>query len=152
MFVLMLLLWIVFNGQVTTEILIFGVIIAAGVSFFAVKFMDYSFKTEFRMLKKLHLFILYGAVLVWEIIKANIVLVKCICKGQTKLTPHICRFSSPVKSDMAKNLLANSITLTPGTITVSQNGDEFVVHCLDKTLSDGIDSSTFVRILKKIEG
>lgn len=152
MFALMLALWIVFNGQITVEILIFGVIIAAAVSFFAVKFMDYSFKDEFKMLKKLHLFIWYGVVLVWEIIKANLILVKCVFKGQSKLTPHICRFKSPVKSDMAKNLLANSITLTPGTITVSQLGDEFVVHCLDRSLSEGIDSSSFVKILKKIEG
>ena len=46
---------------------------------------------------------------------------------------------------------ANSITLTPGTITVSLSDDEYVVHCLDKELAQGIDSSVFVELLKRIE-
>lgn len=151
MFLLMVALWIIFNGQFTWEILIFGILIGAAVSLFAVKFMGYSFKKEFQMLKKAHLFIEYGLVLLWEIIKANIALVGFIFKGQKKVTPHICTFESPVKTQMAKTMLANSITLTPGTITVSQHGDSFVVHCLDKSLADGIDTSSFVKILKKIE-
>lgn len=152
MFALLLVLWIIFNGNITVEILIFGVIIAAAVSFFAVKFMGYSFKKEFSMLKKAHLFVWYGAALLWEIIKANLILVKCVFKGQKGVVPYVCRFKSPVSSDMAKNMLANSITLTPGTITVFQQGDDFVVHCLDKSMAEGIDSSIFVKILKKIEG
>ncbi len=152
MFILLLALWIVFNGQFTFEILLFGIGISLAVCLFMVKFMGYSFRKEFGMLKKLPWFLLYGVVLIIEIFKANIVLVKCILKGRKKLNACICRFSSPVKSGLAKVMLANSITLTPGTITVSQHGDDFVVHCLDKSMAEGIDSSIFVNILKKIEG
>lgn len=52
---------------------------------------------------------------------------------------------------MAKVILANSITLTPGTITVSVEGDVFCVHCLDKELAEGIENSVFVQLLERME-
>jgi multicomponent Na+:H+ antiporter subunit E len=48
-------------------------------------------------------------------------------------------------------ILANSITLTPGTITVSLTDDHLLVHCLDKSLAEGMDDSVFVRLLQKME-
>ena len=48
-------------------------------------------------------------------------------------------------------LLANSITLTPGTITLFQEGDHFVVHCLRREFGDGIEESSFVKLLRKIK-
>jgi multicomponent Na+:H+ antiporter subunit E len=48
-------------------------------------------------------------------------------------------------------MLADSITLTPGTITVSLEGNEYVVHCLDKELAEGINTSVFVTLLKRLE-
>ena len=57
-----------------------------------------------------------------------------------------------LKTDTARVVLANSITLTPGTITVTLEGDEFVVHCLDKELADGIENSVFVALLRRMEG
>ena len=61
------------------------------------------------------------------------------------------RFKTDLKSAPARIMLANSITLTPGTITVSLTGDEYVVHCLDKSLAEGINSSIFVTLLRRLE-
>ena len=55
------------------------------------------------------------------------------------------------RAQIAKVILANSITLTPGTITVSEEKGVFCVHALDKSLADGIESCSFVEILKKME-
>lgn len=41
--------------------------------------------------------------------------------------------------------------MTPGTITVTLTENEYMVHCLDKELAEGISSSVFVELLKKIE-
>lgn len=49
-------------------------------------------------------------------------------------------------------LLANSITLTPGTITVALEDNEYTVHCLDRRFGEGLADSSFVRLLHKIEG
>ena len=56
-----------------------------------------------------------------------------------------------MKSKFLQVVLANSITLTPGTITVDIEGDEFDVYCLDLTMADGIEDSIFVRELVKAE-
>ena len=48
-------------------------------------------------------------------------------------------------------LLANSITLTPGTITIEQREDEYTVHCLDSSFIEGIEKSTFVKLLERME-
>lgn len=61
------------------------------------------------------------------------------------------KFKTNLKTRPGRILLANSITLTPGTITVSLSDDEYVVHCLDKSLAQGIDSSIFVELLEKME-
>ena len=47
--------------------------------------------------------------------------------------------------------LANSITMTPGTITCDIDDDVFIVHALDVSMSEGMDESTFVEQIKKME-
>jgi multicomponent Na+:H+ antiporter subunit E len=56
-----------------------------------------------------------------------------------------------LKTETARVILANSITLTPGTITVSLTDDHLLVHCLDKSLAEGMEDSVFVRLLQKME-
>ena len=68
-----------------------------------------------------------------------------------EIEPAVVRFKTDLKTQQARILLANSITLTPGTITVSLEEDEYVVHCLDKSLAEGINSSVFVTLLRKME-
>ena len=63
----------------------------------------------------------------------------------------LVRFRTTLRTRVARVLLANSITLTPGTITVTLEGDELTVHCLDKTLAEGLSDGIFVRELEKLE-
>ncbi|MBO4509732.1 MAG: Na+/H+ antiporter subunit E [Lachnospiraceae bacterium] len=152
MFLFLLALWIIFNGAFTLEILLFGIGISASVCFFMVKFAGYNIKRELKAAKKLPFIIEYLFVLLIEIIKANIACSGLIIKGSKKIQPVVVSFSSPLKSEFLSTVLANSITLTPGTISVSMRNGQFTVHCLDSSLCDGIDSSSFVKILKRIEG
>lgn len=151
MYVLFFLLWIIFNGRVTAEIVIFGLVISAALYWFICRFMDYSPKREMRYLKKGGLLIQYLYHLVKEIVIANFATMKLICSSNKVVEPVLVEFDTHFKTDTSRFLLANSITLTPGTITVAINGDRFVVHCLDKTLAEGMDASIFVKLLEKIE-
>ncbi len=151
MFVLFFLIWIIFNGNITTEIVIFALVIAAAVFAFICKFMDYSLKKEFLLYKKILAFIGYVVILVVEIIKANIAVIHMIVTHKEIVEPVIVKFKVGLKSETAKVILANSITLTPGTITVSLEEDEFVVHCLDKNFAEGMEDSLFVKLLQKME-
>lgn len=151
MFILLFLLWLILNGKFTVEIAILGLVISAVILLFMCKFMDFSLKKELKLYKNFFWFVKFIAILVWEIIKANLSLISLETTQRYELEPVLVSFTSPVKSSVGKFLLANSITLTPGTITVSQEGDEFVVHALDSSLAVGLDSSVFVKQILKLE-
>ena len=151
MFLLFFLVWIIFNGAITTEIVVFGLVIAAAMYAFVCKFMDYSIRKDILYIKKFFMLLEYVCVLVWEIVKANFAVIKLITSSRYELEPAMVLFRVDLETKMARVILANSITLTPGTITVLLEEDEFIVHCLDKELAEGINRSVFVELLKKLE-
>jgi len=113
--------------------------------------MDFGPKKELMYLKKSGYLLQYLYHLVKEIILANFATMKLVCSAGRVVEPVLIEFETHFKNDSSRFLLANSITLTPGTITVAVEGDKFIVHCLDKTMADGIETSVFVRLLEKIE-
>lgn len=151
MYILFFLLWVMFNGQLTLEIAIFGLVIAAAMYLFICKFMDYSIRKDNVILKEIGYILQYIGLLLWEIVKANMVTIRFIMSIKHKNEPVLVSFKTTLKTQTAKSLLANSITLTPGTITVSLEEDEYVVHCLDKSFSEGLADSSFVKLLTKME-
>lgn len=151
MYLLFFAIWVIMNGRITLEVVLFGVVIATLMFAFVCKFMDYSIKKEVWLFKNFFLLLWYVIVLVVEILKANFAVVKMIFSVKYQIEPALVTFKSPLKTGFANFLLANSITLTPGTITVSSENGEFVVHCLDKDLAVGMDDSIFVHLLKKLE-
>ena len=151
MFVFILLFWIILNGKVTVEILLIGLVVAALAMWFANKMLNYTISAEKKFWRNFGLALKYLAVLAIEIIKANVVVLKLLLSKGRKLHPVIVRFESPLKKELLKVILANSITLTPGTITVRMDEHGYEVHCLDEFLAKGLDSSDFVKILKKME-
>lgn len=151
MYVLFFLAWIIFNGNITLEIVIFGIVIATFMFAFMCKFMDYSFKKELNVYKKSIWFLAYVVLLLREIIKANLAIIPKILTVEEEMEPVIVKFRTTLKSDFTRMLLANSITLTPGTITVSLEEDEYTIHCLDTSLADGLENSDFEKALKRLD-
>ncbi len=150
MFVLVFLLWMILNGRITAELVIIGLIIAAAVTFFVHKAMNYSFKSDVRVLQNLHLFALYILVLIREIVKASFSVIAGIITRK-KPDPVIVEFDSGLPTHMQNVLLANSITLTPGTYTLFQDKGHFVIHCLYREYSYAMGDSSFIRILGKMK-
>lgn len=151
MFILFFLIWVIFNGQLTVEIAAFGVVIAGVMYWFLCRFFDYSPRYDLFLLRKAPLLLHYFFTLVVEILKANLTVFKLIYTAEYELEPAVVHFKTSLRSTFARVLLANSITLTPGTITVALTDNEYTVHCLDKELAEGISSSVFVKLLTKIE-
>ena len=151
MYVIFFLIWIIFNGQFTLEIAAFGLVIAGAFYWFICRYLDYSPRKDIILCKRFFLLLHYLFVLLKEILKANMEVFKMTYSAKHHLEPAIIHFTTTLRSNFARVLLANSITLTPGTITVSLQDNEYVVHCLDKDLAEGIDSSIFVKLLERIE-
>lgn len=151
MYLVFFLIWIIFNGQFTLEIAAFGVVIAGLMYWFLCKFLNYKPRTDLILAKKFFQMLHYVFVLFKEIIKANFAVIKMIMSSRYEIEPAVVRFKTDLKTTPARIMLANCITLTPGTITVSLEENEYVVHCLDKSLAEGISSSIFVTLLKELE-
>lgn len=151
MYLLYFILWVIFNGNLTLEICLFGLVIAGLMLAFTCKFMDYSLEKEKRIVKKYFKILRYLCVLVAEIIKANFAVMHMILSEREEVEPVLVKFHSDMKTTMGKAFLANAITLTPGTITVTLEDSEYVVHCLDESLAEGIDTSVFVDLLTDLE-
>ena len=151
MFILFFLVWVIFNGQFTLEIAVFGIVIAGAMYWFICKFLNYKPGYDLFLCKKAPLLIHYLITLIIEILKANGAVFKMIYSAEYEPEPAIVHFQTDLKTTFARVLLANSITLTPGTITVSLKDNIYTVHCLDKELAMGIDYSVFVKLLERIE-
>lgn len=151
MFLLLFSVWLILNGRITGEICILGLIISAALFYFMCRFMDYSIQKEMMIFRLLPLLVQYFWVLVKEIVKANMCVLKMIVSPEIQPEPALVYFDTELKTGLAKVMLADSITLTPGTITVSLEENHFCVHCLDKELAEGMEASVFVELLERME-
>ena len=151
MFILLIVIWFIFNGKITTEIFILGILLSACIYLFMCRFMDYGLRKDIALIKKSVYFLYYIGVLIVEIIKANVQVMHLVLTDREVAEPVIIGYKTRLKTNLSRVILANSITLTPGTITVSLEEDELVVHCLDKSMAEGMDDLIFERLLEKME-
>jgi multicomponent Na+:H+ antiporter subunit E len=81
---------------------------------------------------------LYVPYLFWEIAKANVMVVYVVLHPSMPIDPSMEEFSPAVPLGLPVTTLANSITLTPGTVTVDVRNGKFHVHALTQSARDGI--------------
>lgn len=151
MFFVYFALWVILNGKWTTEIAAFGLVFAALAYFFSCRFMGFSLKTDARMLRSAWQAVRYGWLLLGEIIQANLTVMRMVLDLEFEPKPQLVRFSSGLEKERHRVVLANSITLTPGTITCVLEEDEFLVHALDESLVDGLEDGAMITRLKELE-
>ena len=151
MLALFFLVWVIFNGRLTLEIAVFGIAVSAAVFAFVCKYMDYSLQREKRLYRKLPQYARYVLVLIREIVIANLAVCRLILTRKETVEPVLVRIHTDLKTETAKVILANSITLTPGTITCGVGDDLFCVHALDGRYAGGMDDSVFVTEIRKLD-
>ncbi|MDF1818690.1 MAG: Na+/H+ antiporter subunit E [Immundisolibacteraceae bacterium] len=88
----------------------------------------------------------------WEIVKANVTVIKIILDPKLPIKPS--RFRVPVsqKTDIGRVLYANSITLTPGTISLEVNENDIVIHALTEAGEAGLKDGKMDRLVTAVEG
>lgn len=132
-FLVMMSMWVIFSGKFDLFHLSLGVI-----SSLIVAYLSSDLLITATTPRKIPLlwggFLLYFPWLLWQIVLANIHVLKLVFHPDmiNRINPQMVHFKSRLKNDMALVTFANSITLTPGTITVSLSlyGD-FSVHAID---------------------
>ncbi len=150
MFLALLLFWVVFNGRITLEILLVG----AAVSAVLTRFWKKLFGGTGRLLPSagvLWRYFKYVCGLTLEIISCSIKVMHLVLHPEEEVRPQLLTFRTGLREDSHRVVLANSITLTPGTITVGLQGDLIRVHGLDASFLEGIEDCDMVRRLKQME-
>lgn len=135
-FLFLMAFWIPFSGMFDAFHLSLGVLCCAFVALISHKFIFEDFSREGK-LKKAGRFIVYMVWLLYQIVLSNLHVVRMVF-SPSKIEPQIVKFKSTLKSDLSLVTLANSITLTPGTVTMDIIDGEFYVHALDQQVADDI--------------
>jgi len=153
-FILSLILWLLLTFRLTVPNIITGSVAALICSLI---FSKYYFSNVHKFLQphRYFWFIIYLVVFIWACIKANFDVAFRVLHPAMPIRPGIVRVKTSLKSEFARTLLANSITMTPGTITVDIIDDFFYIHWIyisseDPEVYTKIIIGKFENYIKKI--
>lgn len=150
-FVIMLGFWVVMSGMFDAFHFSLGVICCLLVAHFSssLLFLDHDRPWVREMIG----LIIYFPWLVWQILIANFQVAYIILHPRMleKIDPHLFRFKSKLTRPMSKVAMAQSITLTPGTITVNIHEDEFTVYALTSEAAESLPGDMEERVARALE-
>lgn len=127
LFIIVFIFWLLLTFSLSAANIITGIVAALiTTAFFGKFFIDKFYK--FFQLKRYYWFIVYLLIFIWEVLKANFDVAYRVIHPALPIKPGIVKVPLEIKSDIARTMLANSITMTPGTITVDIIGDDIFVH------------------------
>lgn len=89
--------------------------------------------------------------LAWEVVKANLQVAKTILSPSMPIRPHLIRVPADQRTTIGKVTLANTITITPGTISLDLRDGVILVHCLDDEMADQDSSGTSSKMIHWLE-
>jgi multicomponent Na+:H+ antiporter subunit E len=130
--------WFLMSPSLAPANVIIGIASVLGITYFWSSDLfrpGHPMKFNLRQVIKL---LLYLAHLGWNIILANISVAIIVLSPKLPISPGFILLQTKLKLDLTRVLYANSITLTPGTITVDLNGDRLLVHCITEEAAKGV--------------
>lgn len=145
------LFWIVLSESFSIERICIGVIIAYIISKFGEELLEIKYKNLKLNVNKLTMFFRYLCLLLVEIFKSCINVAKIVLNPKMKIAPSVCIIETRLKSNFLRTILANSITLTPGTLTVFMDDNKITIHSLQEENLKDLENSSFEKILLKVE-
>lgn len=151
MFILFFAVWLLLSGHLSAESVLFGLIAAGLMTVFSRKVMGPTVRHDLPLLPKAGAALRYAGFLLWEMLKSCLSVMKLVYTRPEKIKPRLIWFHTDLKTEGGRALLANSLTLTPGTITVCVRGPEFCVHAVDSVYGEGVEDSPFSRKIRKLE-
>jgi len=137
-----MLVWFALTLSLEKEELVVGFIVSIILTFALFKSYQKIELPKFSIKRIVYLFI-YVLVLFKEIIIANFDVAYRILHPKMPINPGVVTIKTELKQDLAKMILANSITLTPGTFTLDINDDTLIIHWMNMK-TDNIDEATKV--------
>lgn len=127
-FISMFFIWTALSYPLSNQEIIYGTILSFLLSILAVVYnkdkKQFKFKSLFYLIKYFFVFLV-------ELIKANLNMARIVLTPSLPISPKVIKVKTSLTSPIAKAILANSITLTPGTISVELVEDEIFIHAVE---------------------
>ena len=128
-FITLLLVYLLLAGFQVDEVIL-GSIISAALAFILVKYINFNIDIFFPW-KLVKFVFVYIPVFIWKLILSNLDVARRVLSPKIPLNPGIVKIKTDLKGDIGKLTLANSITLTPGTLSIDVEDDFIYVHTID---------------------
>ena len=157
LFLLLFAFWMALAGSLKTKFVIYGIITAATTVWLCYPLLlvpnrDGS-KKYFVFGVPILKFISYTGWLMWQLVLANIDVLKATTSQELDIDPKVVRFYFRVDNPMAYVVLANSITLTPGTVTLNVDDEGlFEIHALTVGAAEGVLDGSFQKKVADLFG
>ena len=88
----------------------------------------------------------------WEIVKANIDVARVLVRRRMPTDISVINVKATQKSDVGQVVYANSITLTPGTVTIALDDNILTIHALTTSAAEGLNTGEMDRRVTAVEG
>lgn len=147
-------MWLIFSERLTADTIIAGLIVVALVTFFLYRLGMWNPAREKLFLTRIIPFIGFLFRLVFEVCKANVHMIGVVLSDNpdARISPRLVAHRTKLRTAKGRVALANSITLTPGTVTVDVGDDCVYVHAIDAYAYDGLTHSVLEKRLERMEG
>lgn len=142
-------IWVLWSWHFTPLLLAFGALSCACVLLIALR-MKIVDEEGAPIHLPLHLF-RYLPWLFWEIAKANLDVAVRILRPRLSISPRVIEVLASQRTDVGHVIYANSITLTPGTVSIHTEGNMISVHALTREAADGVLSGEMGRRVSRLE-
>ena len=143
--------WIFLSGEFSFILLLSGIISSLLVSYMSNDLLIGNGDIKLGFIRTIR-FIRFLPWLLWQIVLANIDLALRTLHPKMPINPILINIKNNLKTDLGMVILANSITLTPGTVTIDINENEFLVHVISEKAAQSLISGEMQARVKKIEG
>lgn len=145
------LLWLLLSGYFT-EPLLLGLGVASVITVVWIAHRKRVLDPEGHPIHLVLRALVYWPWLLKEIVVANIDVAKALLKRPMAIEPTVFTVKGSQKSELGQVIYANSITLTPGTVTIALDGEELTVHALTPAGREGVESGAMDRRIAWLEG
>lgn len=142
--------WLVNSGHFEPLLLGFGVVSVLGIVLIIRRMekIDGTYESPVILSVRLPFYLLW---LLKEIILSNFDVIRRIWQRKPDISPSVVTITASQKTDICRVLYANSITMTPGTVTMDVNGSTFTVHALTRAIAENLKSGDMDRRVCRLE-
>ncbi len=144
-------LWLLFSGLFEPLLLVLGAGSSVFVAWIARRMGLLAPELDDAWLRPIRC-LAYIPWLAWQVAKANADVARRILSSSKAISPRVVRVASTQRSDLARTVYANSITLTPGTISIDVAGDVITVHALTREGAEDLASDEMGKRVSALEG